>query len=636
MFNFVGRNKRVAQVVMVIIIIPFAFWGVNYYFQDTGAAGDIAKVGDLRITPSMFESKMREEQEMVRQQMGDQYDPTKFNTPETRFAVLNKIINENLLIKKANDDYFRISDQKVFDTISGIPAFQQDGKFSPDLYRQFLSQRGMAAAQFEYLVRSGLLTSPLTEAVQTSELSAASTAERFYMLIGEKREVSMASLETADFVKQVKIGDDEIESYYSSNPQAFQSPETVSIEYVKLTKASLLDKITVTEDQARIAYERDKKRYEQPETRNAAHILVAVAKDATSAQKEQARKKAEDILSKAKAAPDKFAALAKEFSQDPGSATQGGELGVVAVGSFVKPFEKAVFDAKESGVVGPVETEFGYHLIKVTIHPARQPAFDEVKNKVINDLKQNEASTAYNTKAADFVNKVREQTDSFEELSKKLGVTVSKAEFLTRSQIAQLADGKPQLGDAVFAPDSLSDRQNTDAIEIGSDAIISARVTDHKSASVRPLEDVKPTIRKLIEARKAFESARAAGEEKLAQLKQGKSAKDEGLTFGKPVTIGRQQQQPGFTAEVQAEAFRLDADKLPVFLGAAVGQTRYTIYHVEKSIPIAAPTDAQKAAIAQSLRNMKGNEAMNAYLQNLRSSTKVEINQAKLDAARGY
>jgi len=621
---------------MVIIIIPFAFWGVNYYFQDAGSAGDIAKVGDLRISPQMFENRMRDQQNVVRQQLGDQYDPAKFNTPEMRYAVLNKMINENLLLKKANDDYFRVSDQRVFDMINGIAAFQQDGKFSPELYKQLLSQQNMAPAQFEHLVRSELLTSPLTEAVQTSEMSAASTVERYYMLVGEKREVSMASLETADFVKQVKIGDDEIESYYSNNSQAFQSPETVSIEYVKLTKASLLDKISVTEDQAHQAYERDKKRYEQPETRNAAHILVAVAKDATSAQKEQARKKAEDILSKAKTAPDKFAALAKEFSQDPGSAAQGGELGIVAVGNFVKPFEKAVFDAKESSVVGPVETEFGYHIIKVTIHPARQPSFDEVKNKVINDLKQNQANDAYNQKAADFVNKVREQTDSFAELSKKLDVPVSKAEFLTRSQIAQLAEGKQQLADAVFAPDSLSDRQNTDAIEIGSDAIISARVIDHKSTSVRPLEDVKPTIRKLIEARKAFELARDAGEEKLAQLKQGKSAKDVGLTFGKAVTIGRQQQQPGFTAEVQAEALRLNADKLPVFLGAAVGQSRYTIYHVEKSIPAAAPTDAEKAAIAQSLRNMKGSEAMNAYIQNLRSSIKVEINQAKLDAARGY
>ncbi|MCL2309883.1 MAG: SurA N-terminal domain-containing protein [Proteobacteria bacterium] len=636
MFNFIGRNRRVAQIVMVIIIIPFVFFGVDYYFRDVGAGGDIAKIGDLRISPQAFEAKLRERQEQARQQMGERYDPATFNTPEERFSVLNQMITENLLLKKANDDYFRVSDQKVVDAINGISAFQEDGKFSPDLYRRVLLQQSspMTPAMFEHMVRTEYLKAPLTEAVQTSEFSAASTAARYYALAGEKREVAMASLETADFVKQVKISDDEIEAYYTQNPQAFQSPETVSVEYVKLSKAALLAKIAVTEAQLHEAYERDKKRYEQPETRDAAHILIAVAKNATDAKKAEARKKAEDILSKVKAAPDKFAALAKEFSQDPGSAAQGGELGKVVAGSFVKPFEKAVFDAKENGIVGPVETDFGYHIIKVTIHPTRQPPFDEVKSKVEDDLKQNGASTAYAEKAADFMNLVHAQTDSFEDLSKKLEIPISKAEFLTRAQVAQLADGNQKLAEAVFSPDSLRDRQNTDAIEFGSDTIISARVIDYKPMAVRPLSDVKAQIRILLGNRKAFELVRAAGEEKLAQLRQGKNAKDIGLTFSKPVVIGRQQQQPGFTADVQTEVFRLESGKLPTYLGAAVGQSRYTVYRVEKILPPETPSDAQKQATARTLSEMKGREALNAYLQNLRESAKVEINQAKLDAVK--
>ncbi len=634
MFDFIGRNKRTAQIVMVIIIIPFVFFGVDYYFRGVGTDGDVAKVGDIRISPQAFEAKLREQQNMARQQMGEMYDPAMFNTPETRFAVLNQMITENLLLKKAADDYFRVSDQKVFDTINGIPAFQQDGKFSPDLYKQVLLQQNMTPALFEHLVRSEFLVTPLTEAVQAGELSAVSTAERYYQLAGEKREVALVNLETADFAKQVKIGDEEIEAYYNQNPQAFQSPETVSVEYVKLSKAELLGKIAVTDAQLREAYERDKKRYEQPETRDAAHILIAVAKEASDAQKNEARKKAEDILAKAKAAPGTFATLAKEFSQDPGSAAQGGELGTVALGSFVKPFENAVFDAKESGIVGPVETDYGYHIIRVTIHPAKQLPFNEVKSRIKDDLKQNEANTAYAEKAAEFMNLVHEQTDSFSELSKKLDIPVSKAEFLTRTQVAQLADGNQQLAGAVFSPESLRDRQNTDAIEIGSDAVISARVVDHKPASVRPLGEVKANIRKLLEDRKAFELVRAAGEEKLAQLQQGKNPKDVELAFGKPVTIGRQQQQPGFTADAQTEAFRLEAGKLPAYLGAAVGQSRYTIYRVEKILPPEAPDVAQKVAAAQALSGMKGREALNAYLQNLRDNTKVEINQTKLDAAR--
>ncbi|MDR0249822.1 MAG: SurA N-terminal domain-containing protein [Burkholderiales bacterium] len=634
MFNFLRRSRRTAQIVVVIIIIPFVFFGVDYYFRGVGTEGDVAKVGKNRISSQAFENKLREQQNLARQRLGEQYDPAMFNTPEARFAVLNQMITENILLKKAADDYFRVSDQKVFDTISSISGFQENGQFSNDLYRQWLLQQGMSPALFEYLIRSEFLKAPLTESIQMGELSAFSTAERYHALVGERREVVLASLETADFAKQVTIGDEDIEAYYTQNPQAFQSPETVSIEYVKLSKAALFSEIALTDAQLQEIYERDQKRYEQPESRDAAHILIAVARDASSAQKTEARKKAEDILNRIKAAPDTFSELAKEFSQDPGSAAHGGELGAITVGGFDRSFVKAVFDAKESSIVGPVETEFGYHIIKVTVHPAKQLSFDEIKNRLENDLRQNEANTAYAEKAAEFMNLVLEQTDSFSELSNKLEIPVSKAEFLTRAQVAQLADGNQQLAEAVFSPVSLRDRQNTDAIEIGSDTIISARVVAHKPTTVRPLEDVKAQIKILLENRKAFELVRAAGEEKLAQLQQGKSAKDVGLTFGPPVTIGRQQQQPGFTADAHAGVFRLEAGKLPTYLGAAVGQSRYTIYRVEKILPAEAPDIGQKLATAEMLSEMKGNEALNAYLQNLRDSTKVEINQAKLDSAR--
>jgi peptidyl-prolyl cis-trans isomerase D len=636
MFNFIRRSRRAAQVVTAIIIIPFVLFGVDYYFRGVGAGGDIAKIGKIRISPQEFEWKLREQQNLARQQLGEQFDPTMFNTPEARFAVLNQMITENLLMKKAADDYFRVSDQKVQETIFSIPAFQEDGQFSSDLYRRVLLQQNspMSPAMFEHLIRSEFLKAPLTEPLQVGELIASSTAERYYLLAGERREVALASLETADFAKQINISDEDIESYYMQNPQAFQSPETVSIEYAKLSKAALLGEITITEAQLREAYERDLKRYEQPETRDAAHILIAAAVDATGAQKTEARKKAEDILSEVREAPGKFAALAKEFSQDPGSAAHGGELGAITVGGFDRSFVNAVFGAKESGIVDLVETEFGYHIINVTVHPATQLSFDEVKSRIENDLRQNEVNTAYAEKATEFMNLVNDQTDSFEELSDKLGVPVSKAEFLTRAQVAQLADGNQPFAEAVFSPASLSERQNTDAIEIGSDTMISARVVDHKLATVRPLEDVKAQIKILLEQRKSFELVRAAGEEKLAQLRQGKSARDVGLTFGQPVTIGRQQQQPGFTADVHAEVFRLEEGNLPMYLGAAVGQSRYTIYRVEKALPTEAPDDGQKLAMAQMLSEMKGREALNAYLQNLRDNVKVEINQAKLDSVR--
>src|SRR5207249_3976113 len=285
--------------------------------------------------------------------------------------------------------------------------------------------------------------------------------------------------------------------------------------------------------------------YSKPEERQASHILVAVKSDAGEEQKIAAKKKAEDIAAQARKAPSQFAEIAKKNSEDPGSAGQGGDLGFFARdGSMVKPFEDAVFTAKQGDIVGPVQTDFGWHVIKTTsIKPGRTLSFDEARPGIEQDLKRQKASRKFVETAEQFQNLVYEQSESLQPAAKALNLQVQTTPFITRAQVQALGRNNAKFVQAVFNPEALQSKRNTEAIDVGQNTLMAARVIEHKAASPRPFDEVKMEIRRQLERNTASELAQKAGKEKLAMLEQGKDA---GLSFGKSVTLTRSQPQPGF------------------------------------------------------------------------------------------
>jgi peptidyl-prolyl cis-trans isomerase D len=484
---------------------------------------------------------------------------------------------------------------------------------------------------FEQRMREQLVLSPVQEPISAANIVARSAAARYLALFEQQREVAVASVDAAPLAKDVAIDDAQVKTFYDQNQGGFQTPEQAKIEYVLLTLPALAAKTAVEPAEVRKHYDDNLKNYSKPEERRASHILVALTPDAKPDDRAAAKKKAETLLAQARANPAKFADLAKANSEDQGSAQQGGDLGSFARGSMVKAFEDAAFAAKPGDIVGPVETEFGYHVIRVTgVDPGRTRAFEEVKAELEQDLKRQKAQARFAQAADQLQNLVYEQADSLAPAAKALDVEVTSTPFISRAQVQQLAMNNAKFVEALFSPESLQGKRNTDAIEIGQNALIAGRIVEYKPAAARPFEEVKDEIRRQLVARAAAELAQKAGREKLAALEQGKSDKEAGLAFGKPVTLKRYQPQPGFSPDAITKVFQADANRLPALVGAANERGGFSIYRVTAVRTPSIEDDKAIQAASERLGEQLGRELGNAYIAALKAGANVTINSDAL------
>jgi peptidyl-prolyl cis-trans isomerase D len=377
-------------------------------------------------------------------------------------------------------------------------------------------------------------------------------------------------------------------------------------------------------------YDDNVKQYTKAEERQASHILIAVKPDATDADKAAAKQKADALAAQARKTPAKFAELATQNSQDPGSAAQGGDLGSFARdGSMVKPFEDAVFTGKQGDIVGPVQTEFGWHVIRITaVKAGKVQTFDEAKAQIEKDLRQQKATAQFVQNADKFQNLVYEQADSLQAAAKGLNLELKTTPLLTRAQVQALALNNPKFVEAVFSPDSLKDKRNTEALEVAPNTLMAARVLDYKPTATRPFDDVKAEVRRQLERKAAGELAQKAGKEKLALVEQGKDA---GLSFGKPATLTRNQAQPGFAPDALIKIFQASPVKLPVYVGTASERGGFSIYKVTQVIAPPAQDPDRLKAFNTRVGEQVGHELFNAYLASLKNKADVKINQANLD-----
>ena len=632
MFDLVAKHKRIAQFVLALIAIPFAFVGVDYYFRRDATTAPIATVGGSEVTRAEFDELVRQQQDRMRQTMGRAFDPAIFDNPEVRYSLVEQLVSQRLLRQQAQEQRFRVTDADLARAIGEIEAFRVDGKFSPERYRQLLAAQNMTPAMFEQRLREDLVLAPLSEPLASGNIVAKSSAERFVALLEQQREVAAATIDAEPFAKDFKVDDAAVKAFYDQNQTAFQTPEQAKIEYVMLTLPALSAKVTVDPAEVRKQYDDNLKSYSKAEERHASHILVAVKPGASDADRAAAKDKAERLAKEVRASPARFAEIAKANSEDPGSAAQGGDLGTFARGSMVKAFEDAVFAAKSGDIVGPVETEFGYHVIRVTgIEAGRTRSFDEVKAEIEQDLKRNRAQAQFAQAADQLQNLVYEQADSLAPAAKALGVEVVQTPLVTRSQVQQLALGNAKFVQALFAPESIQGKRNTDAIEVGPNALMSGRIVEYKAAAPRPFDEVKDEIRRQLVVRGASEMAQKAGREKLALLEQGKSDKEVGVAFGKPVALQRSQTQPGFSPDAVNRIFQANATKLPGYVGTVNDRGGFSIYKV---VGVNTPPagDTAKAELAGTrISEQLGRELVNAYLASLKAKAEVKIDQAALE-----
>ncbi len=630
MFDFVTKNKRIAQVILALIILPFAFFGVDYYFRGGTQAGDVATVAGEPISAIEFDNVVREQQDRLRSSLGANFDPAIVDSPEFRASVLDQLITRKLLQKRARDENFRVSDQQLERFIREFPAFQIDGRFSFEQYRQALQSQGMSQQMFEERVRQDLALQALQEPYNSGTIVSAGYVARVIELAEERREVSVATVDIEPFLAQVSVDEAQAKSFYEANQGAFQSPERVKAEYLVLSLDALAAATAVDAAEVKQQYEQNLKLYSQAEERQASHILVAAGKDAKPEEKAAAEKKAQEIADEVRKAPDRFAELARKHSDDPGSKDQGGDLGFFGRGNMVKPFEDAVFGMNVGDIAGPVETDFGFHVIRLTnVKGEGARPLAQVQAQIEQDLRRQKASRRFAELAESFQNLVYEQADTLAGVEKMLnekgaGVKVERTDWVTREQALALAQNNAKFVQALFAPESIQGKRNTETIEIAPNTLMAGRVVEHQAAAPRPFEEVKADIIRQLQRKEASGLARKSGEEKLALLQKGADA---GIVFGPSQPMARAPRPEGMSEETAQKIFRLDSSKLPAHLGAPSPSGGYSLYRVSKVIKPAAPDEDRLKAAAQQVEEQIAREQFSAFLGQLRAKAEVSVRQ---------
>jgi len=631
-FDAVRNNKRVVQVFLALITLPFAFWGVDSYVRDSGAGTDLASVGDSKITMQQFDQAWRVQQDRLRQALGANFDAAAVNTPEARLAVLNALVDQRLLLLEASKGRLVASNDQLRDVISKIPALQEDGQFSMARYQAALAAQGMSQPQFEAQLRQDLTLQQLVAAIGDTAIVASGTSEEMLRIQSEERQVAELRFTPEQFAGQVKIDSAALEKYYEENKQRFEVPEQAKADYVVLSLEALMDKVTVSEVEVSAWYEGHKDRYQTAEERRASHILILVDGNLDEGK---AKAKADGILRELQESPGKFAELAKQHSQDPGSAQKGGDLGFFGRGMMVKPFEDTVFKLQEGEISGVVRSDFGFHIIQLTGTKAgAQRALADVRSELEDELKRQAASRQFAEAAEVFSNMVYEQPDSLQPVVEKFGLKVRHSGWLPRDSsppaLAALGElGNQKVLTALFSADSLKNKRNTEAIEVAPNVLLSARVAEYQAASSRPFAEVRGDIEAALKAQEAAVLARQAGETKLSALQQGGAEVKADWSPVKSVSRVDRQQLP--VAALQA-IFRADVQKLPAYVGAEVAGGTYVLYQISKVGQPAVVDEKRREALQREYSTILGQEDFAAYLSGLRSRYKIDINKSALDS----
>ncbi len=631
MFEFIQRHKKGIQIIFLILIVPpFAFFGVESYFQQGEEGRAVAKVGDYSISQQEFSRALQDRQRALQRMAKGRVDPAMLDNPELRFATLESLIQRRLLLDRALRAGMTVSDQQLQKVISELPVFHDEaGKFSNALYEQFLKSEGQTPITFESRLRQDLILQQLTYGDAESTFVPRTVAERLVKLAEQKREVSQFTITPERFAAQVKLEPDAAKKHYEANRSEFEIPEQVRLEYVVLSLESLMPQVKVDPAEVEKYYAANRAQFEKRESQ-ARHILIAVDGSTDPEAKQKARAQADDIYRQLKQKPQAFPELAKQHSQDPGSAAKGGDLGFVTRGYMkdVPEFEEALFKLKEGEISPPVETKLGFHIIQATeVRGARGKTLEEMRGQIEAELKKQVAARTFAELAEKFNNTAYEQSDSLKPAAELVKTAPRQSGWVTRTRAEEPLLNNPKLLQAVFSEDVLKNKRNTEVIEAGSSTLVAARVIEHKPPAIQPFAEVQSAIEKKLVMR---EATRLAAEEGKAMLERLKSGKDANTAWSEPQLISRSEHK-GLPETVVRQAFRVDASKPPAYAGVENPQGGYALVKVTRLLDAQEIAPEQRQAFTESLRRILGQEELTAYVASLKQKAGVTINKEQLE-----
>ena len=624
----------VAVLILIVLAVPFAFFGVENYFQQQ-VPTYVAKVDTVEISQDQFRQRFEEYRNRMRQMLGERYDAREFDTPIVKRQVLESLIDEEVLRQAAEKHGLVVSPATLQKEIAAIDVFHVDGRFSPEQYRQVLSGANMNPRTFESRMARDLVTRALPMGVNASGIVTDAYVDAYLALRDQTRTFDYVVVPAPSEDAVGDIDEDAIVAYYEANPSLYQSQETVSVEYVELDASRLEVAETVDEATLRERYEESKARYVDPEQRLASHILIQTPANADAQAVQAAQSRAADIVAKARMDGADFAELAREYSEDPGSKGTGGDLGWIEKGVTDAAFEDALFSMAQ-GVSDPVKGSDGWHVILLReIKEESGKSFEDARVELEKEYLESERERAYSDAAGRLIDAIYRDPSTLDNAASELGLTVQRAGPFPRSGGPGVFSN-PDVQRTLFSDSVLVEGLVSDLIEISPGHGIALRVSEHVAAATRPLDEVRAQVTASVRAERQAELGKAALEKALAAIDSLDSlkayAQENELEVRNAENVGR----AGATVDpaIARAAFALPH---PAEGGASIGSAHLVggsnavialtaIQAADLSKIDASQRDMLRTQLAQGVASIEAAELVKA----LRRETKIDVAESRM------
>ncbi|MEM7196579.1 MAG: SurA N-terminal domain-containing protein, partial [Pseudomonadota bacterium] len=489
----------------------------------------VATVNGTEISAYDYQNALARQRQALVSQLGSGFDPALLESLGIRDQVINGLIGNQVLSQYMEKRNFRVSDTQLSRAIQQTPAFQSNGRFDPDAYRQAIARAGYTTQGYEAAERQANVNRQLRLALQDTSFVTQNELDSLLAFQEQTRQADYVVISADRFSNEVEVTDDQVRIEYDNNPDGYQSPARIKVDYLELSVEELAKGVEPSDAEIEQMWAQVSGRFKTAESRRASHILFSVKRSASDEDKADIRATAEDVLLRAQDGED-FAALAGEYSEDPGSAANGGDLGVVAIGQMVKPFEDAVFSMQQDEIRGLVESRFGFHIIKLTeLIQEQQQLLEDVRDEIVDEVRSVQAENLFAELGEAFQNLVYEEEDSLQATADELGLELQTSEWFTENSGDGIAS-EGQVRRAAFSQDVLEADLNSETIEIGFDRMIALRKNNYESVARLEFSDVEAEIRSDLERQASVDKVMELGESLIAGLQQGQSLESLGHT----------------------------------------------------------------------------------------------------------
>lgn len=624
----IRNSKWLKYLLVTIICIPFALFGVNSYFNG-GGPDYAAKVNGEKVSFNSFENAYQQRRQQITQMFGGNI-PQGFNPASMidRNQVMDTVVSQEVIRQSTVDNRLAIGDDALASSLLSIDGFTVEGRFDKERYQQQLQSMGVSPAEFEQQYRGDLIMQQFSAAVVSSGFALATENSRAEKLRNQKRKLSTISFSVQEKADAIEISDEDIAAYYEENITSFNNPEKVTVEYLELKIDDLKSTIEVNEADLLGYYEQNKTRWVVPDERDASHILLALDSDASDSAADEKLQLANSLIERFSDG-ESFADLALEFSDDPGSKDNGGSLGEFGRGTMVAPFEEAVFAMEEGSISEPVRSDFGYHIILLNnIIPERGQSFEEVKAEVDEQFRVEAAETEFFSASELLSNAAYENSDSLQPAADETGLEIKATEWLDRNTTEGLGQ-YPQVLAAALSDDVLNEGLNSEVLTVGANHSIVLRTLDHAEAQPKPLDEVKDDVVKMLQEQRANEELTGLADSLHQELSSGGDpaaiASANGGEFTEQEVVGRN--DPESDGQLSRALFSMpkpaEGESTYRTVTTAGGDIAIAIFN---GIEAAEEADPETAAVTGSAA--PAGIEFSAMVEELRASAKVVTNEA--------